>query len=196
MTDIQTAIRENFTAEHIAHLRRDARYLEANIAIAECNADAAEWEVELWTERGNTVAATRHAWTAAYHRAAADFMHQLAVEEANPKRVLIQIHQDLDLFDGDCDGPYAASASLGAYTALAEKVLMTTYPSATVQISFSTRTGGASRLTVLNDEGDVFMTGRDCYSERSVYESVLNTLTAVHAGEHGEWRVSANGGAL
>lgn len=196
MTDIQTAIRENFTAEHIAHLRSNARYLEASIAIAERNADAAEWEVELWTERGNTVAATRHAWAAAYHRAAADFMLQLTVEEAKPERVLIQIHQDLDLFDGDCNGPYDAPASLGAYTALAEKVLMATYPSATVQTSFSTRTGGASRLTVLNDEGNIFITGRDAYSERSVYDRVLNTLTAVHAGDHGEWRMSANGGAL
>lgn len=196
MTDIQTAIREDFTAEHVAHLRSDARYLEARIAIAERSADAAEWEVELWTERNNTVAATRHAWKAAYHRAAADFMHQLAVEETKTERVLIQIHQDLDLFDGDCDGPYDAPASLAAYTTLAEKVLTTTYPNANVQTSFSTRTGGASRLTVLNDEGDIFMTGRDAYSERSVYDRVLNTLTAVHAGEHGDWRVSVNGGAL
>jgi hypothetical protein len=193
MTDIQTAIRENFTAEHVAHLRSDARYLEASISIAESSADAAEWEVELWTERGNVPAANRHAWQAAYHRAAVDFMHQLTITTTETETVedrvphAISIHLDADLFDGVDDAHlYDVVASLRQLAIRTDDALSEAYPDALVSVTLDARTSGRSYQSITNSEGSE--------ADIAVRDNVRGLCGTVW--ESWTWAVSSEGGAL
>ena len=71
----------------------------------------------------------------------------------------IRIHTDLDMLDGmvDFGGELDVAASLLAYCEALSARLGRTFPDADIDCTYSTRTGGAGSIQVLDEEFNMVM---------------------------------------